>query len=242
METSSPPRPSDDLFPYLYHQLVYTLISLLPPPLDGSPEALRARNHAAVAKVAALLPVGANELDLAAQCVAARAQAEELLRLVRQHEGDIEVVVRLNAQYGLTVRASLAAHGRLMRVQAVRQKREAVEGAATADAWTEHVAAQSMLHVVEPRAKPRAAAPAVAPAGAPAGGMGERMAENVSENGMDSHGVAFETRMSGSSRGRESGGADLLEGVDEAMAGTLLARVREREVVASGRDGPGLAA
>ena len=82
----------------MYCQLVYTLTDLLPPPLDDTPGALRARNHAAVAKVAALLPVNANEIDLAAQCIAARAQAEEMLRLIRQNAGDIELAMRLNAQ------------------------------------------------------------------------------------------------------------------------------------------------
>ncbi len=100
MKTSSPPQPAIDLSPQLYYQLVYTLADLLPPPLDASPAALRARNHAAIAKAAALLPVGANETDLAAQCIAARAQAEEMLRLVRENAGDVELVLRLNAQYG----------------------------------------------------------------------------------------------------------------------------------------------
>jgi len=58
METLSPP--ATDLSTQLYCQLVYTLTDLLPPPLDDSPEALRARNHTAIAKVAALLPVNAN--------------------------------------------------------------------------------------------------------------------------------------------------------------------------------------
>jgi hypothetical protein len=56
METSSPPHPAIDLPTRLYYQLVYILTDLLPPPLDDTPEALRARNHAAIAKVAALLP------------------------------------------------------------------------------------------------------------------------------------------------------------------------------------------
>ena len=239
METSPPPRPAVDPFPFLYHQLVYTLTSLLPPPLDGSPEALRARNQAAVAKVAALLPVGANELDLAAQCIAARAQAEEMLRLVRQHKDDVGLVLRLNAQYGSTVRTSLAAHGRLMRVQALRQKREAVEGAATADAWTADVAEQSMLHVVERRAKPPEAA---RPGVAPAVGVEERIEENVSENGTNSHGVAFETRMSAHPGSQGARGSDETA-VNEAMAGLVLARVRlaGRDLPANGHDGRGRA-
>jgi hypothetical protein len=69
METSNQPD--------LYYQLVYTLTGLSPPPLDDTPEAMRTINHAAVAKVAALLPVNANEADLAsfarsvAQCITA---------------------------------------------------------------------------------------------------------------------------------------------------------------------------
>jgi hypothetical protein len=85
MKTFSPPQPAIDLATPLYYQLVYTLTGLLPPPLDDSPEALHDRNHAAIAKVAALLPVNANEADLApsfacsvAQCIAARAQAPRL--------------------------------------------------------------------------------------------------------------------------------------------------------------------
>ena len=104
METSSPPHTAIEFSPHLYHQLVYTLTGLLPPRLDDSPEALRARNYSAIAKVATLLPVNANEADLAAQCIAARAQAEGVLRLLRQHAGDIGLALRLNAQYGSMVR------------------------------------------------------------------------------------------------------------------------------------------
>src|ERR1700709_1323351 len=148
METFSPPHPATDLSTNLYFQLVYTLTDLLPPPLDDTPEALLTRNHAAIAKVAALLPVNANEADLAAQSIAARGQAEELLRLLRQHTGDIKLVMRLNAQYGSMLRTSLSVHGRLMRVQALRQKRQAIGAAANEDAWALHVAEQSMLAVL----------------------------------------------------------------------------------------------
>src|SRR5471030_2890633 len=197
METSSPPHPAIDLATDLYYQLVYTLTGLLPPPLDDSPEALCTRNHAAIAKVAALLPVNANEADLAAQCIAARAQAEDVLRLLRQHAGDIGLVMRLNAQYGSMVRTSLSVHGRLMRVQELRQKREAIEGAASEDAWALHVAERSMLMVVNPGAKPQqAAGPGAAPVGAPAAGVGQGIEENVSETGANSQDTAFETWLS----------------------------------------------
>src|SRR6201999_599884 len=168
METSTPPPPATDLSTPLYYQLVYTLTDLLPPPLDDSLEALRTRNHAAIAKVAALLPANANEADLAAQCIAARAQAEDLLRLLRHHASDIGLVMRLNAQYGSMVRTSLSVLGRLMRVQAARRKRETIDGAANEDAWALHVAERSMLRVVDPdRGTPEAAQPKAAPRATP---------------------------------------------------------------------------
>jgi hypothetical protein len=247
MKTLSPPSPADDLATQLYYQLVYTLTALLPPPLDDQPEALHARNHAAIAKVAALLPVNANELDLAAQCIAARAQAEEMLRLVRQNAGDIALVMRLNAQYASMVRTSLSVLGRLMRVQAVRQKREATEGAAPQDAWTLHVTERSMLQVVDPNAEPRqAAVPEAAPIAVPAACLDQKSAENVSENGADSQDTAFETWMSEQPwkrRNKASGEMGKRTVVPKAMAEPLRtkARLRERELSAYSRASPEMA-
>jgi hypothetical protein len=251
METFSPPHPAIDLSAPLYCQLVYTLIDLLPPPLDDSPEALHDRNHAAIAKVAALLPVNANEADLAAQCIAARAQAEDLLRLLRQHADDIGLVLRLNAQYGSMVRTSLSVHGRLMRVQALRQKREAIDGAANADAWTLHVAERSMLGVVDPDAGPMEAAwpkvaPVATPVEAPAADVDQRVEENVSDNDTNSQHAAFETWLSEqpwNRRSRGSGETDLRAAVREALAESRLAnsRVGGRESPAHGRESPGRA-
>ncbi len=103
MRTSSSSYPVIGLSTLVCRQLVYNLTGLLPPPLDDTPAALRARNQAAIAKMAALLPVNPNEADLAAKwvaakCIAARARAEEMLRLLRQHAGDTGLVMRLNAQ------------------------------------------------------------------------------------------------------------------------------------------------
>jgi hypothetical protein len=245
METFSPPQPAIDLSTPTYHQLVYTLTDLLPPPLDDTQEGLRARNLAAIAKVAALLPVNANEIDLAAQCIAARAQAEEMLRLLRQHAGDIGLVMRLNAQYGSMVRTSLSVHGRLLRVQAVRQKREAIDAAATADAWALHVAERSMLRVADPDAGPQKAAwpkaaPVATPVEAPAACVDHRIEENVSEYEINSQDAAFETWLSEQpwNQPRGSGETDLREVVRAAMARSPLAG---RELPADGRESPGRA-
>lgn len=152
-----------------YYQLVHTLTRGLPPPLADTPEALLARNQAAIEKVAALLPVNANEADLAAQCVAARAQAEDVMRLLRVHAGDIRLVMKLNAQYVAMVRTSLSAHGHLLRTQALRHKREAIDATREADEWTRHVAASSMQQVLDAGPLPEAvhAPPAPAPTAAP---------------------------------------------------------------------------
>jgi hypothetical protein len=251
METFAPPHPAINLSPHLYYQLVYTLTGLLPPPLDDSPDALRTRNHAAIAKVAALLPVNANEADLAAQCIAARAQAEDILRLLRQNAHDLALVMRLNAQYGSMVRTSLSVHTRLMRVQAVRQKRETIEAAATQDAWTLHVAERSMLKVADPdierltAARPKAAPAEVSKAALvapPALPVDQRIEENVSENDMNPHGAAFETWMSAQPRnqGREKPDEpNLRKRLREAMAESRLAG---QELPANGRESPARAA
>ena len=251
METFTPPRPAVDLSPHLYYQLVYTLTDLLPPPLDDTPEALNTRNHAAIAKVAALLPVNANEADLAAQCIAARAQAEAILRLLRENADDIGLVMRLNAQYGSMLRTSLSVHARLMRVQALRQKREAIDGAATEDARALHVAERSMLRVLNPAAgPPQAARPKAtrveAVAETPAPRADPTIAENVSENGIDSQYTAFETWMSAQPWNLgpgESGETGLRQGVRAVMAELLLPKPRlwGQELPANRRASPGRA-
>ena len=149
METQpQPPNPPLDLPARAYRHLVHTLLALLPPPIEDTPEATLIRNHAAIARIAALAPVNADEAELAAQCIAARAQAEDLLRLTRLHADDINIVIRLNAQYASMIRASLSAHNRLLREQQQRRKRESTPGAADQDEWTRHIAARAMLEAL----------------------------------------------------------------------------------------------
>ncbi len=123
MQTSLPPHQAAESPTRLHDQRVNTWTQRLPPPLDDPPLGLRAGNHTAIAKVAALLPADTDALDLAAQCIAAGARTEEVLRLRRQHTDDIALAMRLNAQYASMVRTALAVHGR-----------EAIESAASADA------------------------------------------------------------------------------------------------------------
>jgi hypothetical protein len=223
METSAPPRPSSYLTTDLYYQLVYTLTDVLPPPIDRTPDALRTRNLAAIAKIAALLPVNANEVDLAAQCIATRGQAEDLLRLVRQNADDIKLAMRLNAQYASMVRTSLSVQGQLIKVQTLRQKRATLESSANQDAWTLHIAERSMLEVADPdpnaaprqATRPEAAESHVIPD--PSSSVIPRPRPTTSqtephttqpqhhENETESQDVAFETWLSAHLQGQEDG-------------------------------------
>jgi hypothetical protein len=145
-------------------------------------------------------------------------------------------------------------HARLMRVQALRQKRAAIDSAVNEDAWAQHIAERSMLRVVAPDAEPQAPAwpeaqaapwpeppPATLPAAEPAADMDQRIVEYVSENGTNSQDAAFETWLSEQSWNRGSRGSDetgLREVVREAMATSRLA---DRESLANGRESPGRA-
>jgi hypothetical protein len=148
--TSLPqPDPVQQLAELAYYQLVHTLTGLLPSSLADTPEALAVRNQAAIARVAAMLPVNSDEADLAAHCVAARAQAEEIMRLLRVHADDIGLVLKLNAQYALMERTALADRAQLLRLQTARQKREKSPAACDQDNWAQHIAQQTLQKALD---------------------------------------------------------------------------------------------
>ena len=131
-----------------YHHLVYTLSTSLPPPRDASPEALHRRNESAIAQVAALCPANAAEATLAAQYVAANAQAMECLRLTNHLDTDMVMALKCSAQAASMMRQSQAALRTLLRTQAAREKRDADPINAGTAAWTEHMAAASMTEAL----------------------------------------------------------------------------------------------
>ena len=131
-----------------YHHLVYTLSTSLPPPRDASPEALHRRNESAIAQVAALCPANAAEATLAAQYVAANAQAMECLRLTNHPGTDLVMALKCSAQAASMMRQSQAAFRTLLRTQAAREKRDADPINAGTAAWTEHMAAASMTEAL----------------------------------------------------------------------------------------------
>jgi hypothetical protein len=138
------------------------------------------------------------------------------------------------------VRTSLSVHARLMRVQAVRQKREAIDGAANQDAWTLHAAEQSMLQVADPDIeRVTAAQPKAPPVEAPAAYADQGIENDISGNETNSHGAAFETWLSTQRQDLESerpNGGRLHEVGREAMAEP---RSAGRDPPANDRESPG---
>ncbi len=123
-----------------FQQIVLTLRGALPPPLSDDPAAEIRRDRAAMAAVAALLPVNAAEGRLAAQFVAADAWAMDCLRLAVERKREFEVARKCRAQAMSMMREGKSALRVLLRMQAVRARLEADEEAAGRAAWVEHAA------------------------------------------------------------------------------------------------------
>ena len=87
-----------------------------------------------------MLPANADEAHLAVQCIAAQAQATDCIRLARRHDIDTAMVLQCNTLSLAMMRQASAARRLLLRVQAIRQKREANNATLDQAAWTEHAA------------------------------------------------------------------------------------------------------
>ena len=158
MSASTPPDNLHDRLPAdAYHHLVRTLCLTLPPPPSDSPDALAQRNHAAITRIAALIPANAAEADLAAMFVAASEQWKDCLRLAQLSETTPERALKCRAQAISMMREAKSALRLLLKLQEARGKREADGAACNHAAWTEHCAISLMAEAL-------AAAPAAAPA------------------------------------------------------------------------------
>ena len=138
-----------------YYQLIRTLCLTLPPPLTDSPDDLTRRNHAAIARIAALVPANAAEADLAAMFVAASEQWKDCLRLAQLPETNPDMAVKCRAQAISMMRQSQSALRLLLRLQEVREKREANNAACDRAAWTEHCAISLMAEALSPEPQPQ---------------------------------------------------------------------------------------
>ena len=131
-----------------YHQLIRTLRLTLPPPLSDSPEDLRRRDHAAIARIAALAPASAAEADLAGTFVAASEQWKDCLRLAQEPGTTAEWAAKCRAQALTMMRQATGALRLMLRIQESRRKLEADPAACNSLAWTEHCAAGFMLEAL----------------------------------------------------------------------------------------------
>ena len=163
MDTPPAPSPTDEalLLPRAtYYQVVHTLRTALPPPITATQGDATRRDCAAIAHVASLLPANPDEANLAAQYVAASAQALDCQRLARQYPADTELFLKCTAQSASMMRQARSWRLALLRAQATREKREADVEAREAAARTEQRAlglmADALAHT--PPA-PAAAAP-----------------------------------------------------------------------------------
>jgi hypothetical protein len=141
MEHFEQPDLSTQLPRDMYYQLAHRLRAALPPPVTNSPDDFVRRDNAAIAEAASLLPANAEEASLAAQFVAASAQALDSLALVEQYRTiDPMRADKCNAQAANMMRQARGFRSLLLRVQAARQKREANATTLDKAAWIEHCA------------------------------------------------------------------------------------------------------
>jgi hypothetical protein len=154
----------------VYCQLVHNLRTALPPPIPNTPEAETLRENAAMADVASMLPANAHEVALAAQFVIATARANDCERQANECAADIPRALQCAAQSANMMRQARGAISLLLRVQAVRHKREA-DGVALEKAnWIEHCAIGLMANALgcpHPAAEPPPPQPAPEPEPAP---------------------------------------------------------------------------
>ena len=152
MSSAAPNHLHDQLPADAYYHLVRTLCLTLPPPLTDSPDALAQRNHAAITRIAALIPANPAEADLAAMFVAASEQSKDCLRLAQLSETTPERALKCRAQALSMMREAKSALRLLLRLQEAREKREADGASCNRAAWTEHCAIGLMAEALSPAA------------------------------------------------------------------------------------------
>jgi len=162
MSEASATEPPADPFQLLpkavYRAIVADLYADIPSPTLTDPERIAERVHAAIGEIASMCPVNAEEARIAARVATADAQARECIRHARAVLNDPVRAMKCHAQANLYMRTANAARALLLREQAARHRREAIEAARAQDDWTMHAAAGLLLaadgHPIVPPAPP----------------------------------------------------------------------------------------
>jgi len=113
-------------FPYLPRRLSEAmfakLVMMLPPPAEGSAEALMNRDIAAMSSARCLGPIlSMEEATLAITIVAADSHAQDSLRLAAERPGDLKTVMQCRAQAMAMLRARHKAAEKLERLVAAHE-------------------------------------------------------------------------------------------------------------------------
>ena len=127
MAPATEPQPTDTCASFTrddIQQLVLYFGGTLPPAIGGTADDRARRDNAALGQVAAMRPANADEMWLAARCVAAGAHADDQLRQLQLHAANFDRTRQINAQYALMVRTSGGARSILLRVQTARRRLE----------------------------------------------------------------------------------------------------------------------
>jgi hypothetical protein len=143
--TEPPADPFQQLPKAVYRTIVADLYADIPPPTLTDPELIAERVHAAIAEIASMCPVNAEEANIARRVVTADAQARDCIRHARALFSDPIHAMKCQAQANHLMRTANAARSLLLRVQAARRKREAVQATREQDAWTIHAAEGLLL-------------------------------------------------------------------------------------------------
>ncbi len=167
--TEPPVDPSQLLPKAVYRAIVADLYADIPSPTLTDPELIAERVHAAIAEIASMCPVNAEEARIAARVVTADAQATDCIRHARALCNDPIPAMKCQAQASHLMRTANAARSLLLRVQAARRKREAVPATCEQDAWAIH-ATEGLLLAADghapvqppPRPPPEPASPPAA--------------------------------------------------------------------------------
>src|SRR4051812_14526749 len=121
MDAPTAPHPTDPdpgLSLATYRQITHALRPLLPPPVSDSPEDAAQPDPATIAPAASLRPATPDEVSIAAQYVAASAQALDCIRLARAYPNDPANVLKCTAQSASMMRQARGWRLALERAQA----------------------------------------------------------------------------------------------------------------------------
>jgi hypothetical protein len=129
----------------VYRTIVADLYTDIPSPHLTDPELIAERVHAAIAEIASMCPVNAEEARIAARVVVADAQARDCIRHARALFIDTIPAMKCQAQASHLMRTANAARALLLRVQAARHKRDSIQVTREQDAWTTHAAEGLLL-------------------------------------------------------------------------------------------------